>query len=81
MLNSHNFLSIDHNQDNYLLVSDSIPWFLISLHKKHKKILHICENNDEIFSLYNKLKILSPDKNIFLFPSWDAPLFLIFHLL
>ena len=75
MFTNFNHLKFDLEQTNINLTKDSLPWFLISMLKKHRQINFLCKSNQEINALSNKINILCPQIKIFCFPSFDCPIF------
>ena len=67
--------NFDDEQKSIKVTNESLPWFLISLLKKYKKISYLCNSEKELFDINNKLRILKPDIEIILFPAFDNPLF------
>ncbi|MHA1558844.1 MAG: transcription-repair coupling factor [Alphaproteobacteria bacterium] len=48
------------------------PFVIKDLILRHKKIIIICDNEEEAFSLKNQLSLLLKDHHFYLFPKWDC---------
>lgn len=57
------------------LTDESLAWFLISIIKKYKNISYICNDEDELYRVKEKLQILKPDIKLVTFPSLEIPFF------
>ena len=75
MLNDFGEFLFNEKKQLVNLTYESLPWFLLSILKKYKKISYVCNTDEELYDLSQKLQILVPEIKVLIFPFFDMPIF------